>query len=111
METVLSEAEKLVSGTRREDYGDAFECQNAVAKMWSIYLRDKLKTDITAEDTCMMMVLMKLVRQSMRPKRDNIVDIAGYSRVHEMCEETRARLKKPWVDPPEVKIVPFTKEA
>jgi hypothetical protein len=46
--------------------------------MWSGLIHTKLKEEITAEEAILMMVALKLSRESFRHKEDNIVDAHGY---------------------------------
>jgi hypothetical protein len=77
---ILEEANKLTAGARREDYGDAYEACRKIAWMWEAILGAKVR----AEDIPLMMICFKVVRESAKHKRDNVVDIAGYARVLEM---------------------------
>jgi hypothetical protein len=73
--TVLAEAETIIHGSRQDDYGNAERNQSRIATMWSAYL----DVDITPRQVCMMMVLLKVSRDAHKPKRDNLVDLAGYA--------------------------------
>ena len=60
---ILKEAQKLISGRRAKDYGDAYENHERIAKMWSVLL-----------DTA-----VKLSRLIVTPEHeDSWVDICGY---------------------------------
>jgi hypothetical protein len=89
-ETILEEAERLVSGGRHVDYGhprDDFAC---IAAMMNAYLRKRFMREpkeLTGRDVAMLMVLVKVAREANREKRDSIVDIAGYCRCAERLEE------------------------
>ena len=54
--------------------------------MWTGILASKLREGaaIAAMDVPLCMIAVKLARQSHRHKRDNLVDIAGYSRTAAM---------------------------
>jgi hypothetical protein len=80
---VLLDADHIVSGDRRKDYGDARECQERVARMWS----NILDIPISGEQVCLCMMGLKIVRECQGKKRDNIVDIAGYARVYELMSD------------------------
>lgn len=84
-ETILQEAQRLIHGDRRDDYGHPFHDFDRVAKIWSLILG----VDVTAEQVPLCMVAIKLSRQINHPKRDNIVDMAGYLGTLEMVEEYR----------------------
>lgn len=87
--TVLEEAEELVSGSRTEDYGPPWEDFRCVAKIFNAYLRRKYKrcSDIDEADVAMFLIIVKIGRQANKPKRDNLVDMAGYIRCLEMVLE------------------------
>ena len=71
---ILEEANKLVYGNREADYGSVKDNFNNIARGWSVIA----KQDINAEQVGLMMVWVKITRQMNKPKRDNLVDGAGY---------------------------------
>lgn len=73
--TILEEAQSAVYGDRNADYGTVTDNFGTIAALWSIVL----KTNITPEQVGLCMVQVKVARQMFKPKRDNLVDIAGYS--------------------------------
>jgi hypothetical protein len=83
MSNILLEADALISGERREEYGPATASLNRVASFWSDYLqyRNLLPVDtyLSGRDVAVLMILFKVARESYRPKHDNLVDIAGYA--------------------------------
>ena len=89
---ILLEADEVTSGGRQEDYGSPEKSFGSIAGLWNAYLislsRDGELVEIGPADVARMMVLLKIARQSNRPKRDNLVDIAGYARTEEMLGET-----------------------
>lgn len=86
--TLLLEAHDMITGNRAAEYGDAEEGFNKVAAQWNLYLRQKYNSPLiptlSAEDICWMMADLKKVRQLTKPKRDNVVDAAGYLGLIEM---------------------------
>lgn len=87
-QTVLEEAMKCVGGPRRRDYGTPDENFGRIADLWNVHLKGKLAKPVTPGDVAMMMILMKVARQANSPKRDNLVDIAGYAQcASELKEE------------------------
>lgn len=80
-DNILKEADAITSGSRQESYGKPEKCFQKIAELWNSYLGTK---NITAHNVAMMMILLKVARESMNPKRDNLVDIAGYARCIEM---------------------------
>jgi hypothetical protein len=87
VENILQVALRLTSQDRRQAYGPPSEEFEHAAAMWSALLRKKLKEPITAEEYALCMVLVKVVRQSYKGGRDNLIDIAGYARTIEMLSE------------------------
>ena len=73
-QTILEEAQKAVYGDRQADYGTVKENFATIAQLWSAVL----KTKVTPEQVGLCMVQVKIARQMYRPKRDNLVDGAGY---------------------------------
>ena len=78
-EDVLQKAKDLVTGDRNDTHGDAFNNHAEIAEFWNIFLDKKLQpmASITAEDVALMMVLMKISRNSQGKKSniDNFIDI------------------------------------
>jgi len=87
--TILEEAQKLVDGVKREEYGDQLESLNRAARMWNGYLKSKghLCANLNYRDVAFMMILYKITRETHKIKRDNLVDIAGYAYVLELADE------------------------
>lgn len=73
--SILFDAEMAVNGSRQADYGTPAENHGRTAALWSAYLGVK----VTARDVCMLNILQKVSRERHCAKRDNLVDIAGYS--------------------------------
>lgn len=85
--TILEEAQKVVYGDRQDDYGTVTENFNTIAKLWSVVL----KTDVTPEQVGLCMVQLKVARQMYKPKRDNLVDGAGYFATIEKMENEKTK--------------------
>jgi hypothetical protein len=85
-ETVLAEAIRITDGARQSDYGHPRDDFARTSLMWTGILAGKLRDGaaVTAADVPLCMIAVKLARQSHRHKRDNLVDIAGYSRTAAM---------------------------
>lgn len=81
--TVLEEAEAAVMGARRNDYGHPADNHQRTADLWSAFLG----VQISARDVCWMNILQKASRDHHAPKRDNVVDAAGYARNIELIAE------------------------
>lgn len=87
---VLAEAARVVSGDRQHSYGHPRENHGCTAAMWTAYLTRKYGADqhaLDARDVCMLNALQKISRDANRPKRDNLIDVAGYMRNAEMIDE------------------------
>lgn len=78
--SILTEAQDIIWGDREQTYGKPDVNLKRIATLWNAYLYAKHGGDrvITPEDVCWMMVLLKASRQMNAPKRDNLVDAAGY---------------------------------
>jgi len=90
-ETVCQEAQRLVGGDRQEAYGHPLDNYELTAKFWSVVLG----MEVTPEQVVRCMVCTKLARQMHRPKRDTLVDIAGYAQAEQMIHDERARRAHP----------------
>jgi hypothetical protein len=84
---ILEEANSLVHGDRQAAYGHPLDDFTKTAKMWSAILG----VEVTAEQVGLCMCAVKISRQINRPKRDNMVDLAGYAATVEMVLEERHR--------------------
>jgi hypothetical protein len=73
--TILEEAQELIYGDRQVEYGSAKESFGNIAKGWEVIF----KTTCTPEQVVLAMIWLKTCRELNKPKRDNIVDIAGYA--------------------------------
>lgn len=74
-EKVLEEAKHCICGDRDKQYGSPEKSFDLIAQYWGIYLGLELKSS----DVAALMILFKLARQQNRSKRDNWIDICGYS--------------------------------
>lgn len=84
-QSVLTEAEGLVHGDRNISYGHPMDDFTRTAKMWSALFG----FPVTAEQVGLAMICVKLSRECHRPKRDNLVDIAGYAETVEWTKHER----------------------
>ncbi len=90
-ESIAQEAHRLVLGDRGAMYGHPMEDFGRTAGMLNALFGTKLNSPLTEEDIAKMMICVKLSREQNKPKRDNIVDLAGYAITLEMVKEERAR--------------------
>lgn len=102
--SVLTEAASVVNGPRRADYGTPLENHQRTADLWNAYLRhpsvDEVRLKpITPRDVCMLNILQKISRDRFCPKRDNLVDIAGYAENAHLCEPPAAEPSTDATDP------------
>jgi len=74
-ESILQEAERLINGDRREEYGDVKDSFNNIAAGWSV----SFGKEVTGKQVALAMAWLKICRENNKSKRDNIVDIAGYA--------------------------------
>lgn len=74
--SILAEAEALINGQRRKDYGDPNRMFTTLSFLWSEYLGHPVHPG----DVAAMMAMLKLVRlrNSDYKHRDSLVDAAGY---------------------------------
>ena len=84
-EEILAEASRIISKDRNLSHGDAFQNHAEIAEFWNIFLDKKLQpmANITAEDVALMMVLMKISRNTQGKKNnmDNFIDMCGYAAI------------------------------
>jgi hypothetical protein len=90
MEDVLEEALRITGGDRMSDYGPPDQDFRRTAIMWEQILNSRIvdgELKIKPQDVASCMIALKLSRQTHQGKRDNWVDIAGYSRCGNLCQE------------------------
>lgn len=78
MKPILAEALEVAGKSRQRNYGHPLINHERIAAIWNVQLGKKLKEPITAREVALCMIGMKLAREVNTPKRDNLVDIAGY---------------------------------
>lgn len=79
--SILREAESLITGDRNKAYGSPTQNFTNTAEIWTALIRHKLKDGekIEPAEVASFMIGLKLARTVGEPKRDNWVDMAGYS--------------------------------
>jgi len=82
---ILQEADEIVHRDRNHDYGNPLDNHSFTAELWNSFLARR-KGPLTARDVCWMNILQKITRDSHKPKRDNLTDVAGYAANMEMIE-------------------------
>ena len=76
--TILEKAIQCVDADKMEAYGPARENFGRWRDLCQATGRHGL-ADITAEDLAIVMILLKVSRETQSPNPDNCVDIAGYA--------------------------------
>lgn len=82
MNEFLSEVSQVTGGEQRgRDYGTPTQNHGCTAAMWSAFLTRRFgqPIEVTARDVCLLNALQKVSRDANRPKRDNLIDLAGYA--------------------------------
>lgn len=87
MSDILQEADKIAGQDRSRDYGHPHPNHKRIAQIWSVQLELILKRPILPREVALMMVGLKLAREINTPKRDNLVDAAGYIKCVDMIDE------------------------
>ena len=83
---ILSEAYGIIRGERLQHYGPPTESFERIAGMWSAYIG----VELTPNDVCALMVLLKQGRMRDGYHRDSAVDAAGYSALQEVLADVGA---------------------
>lgn len=83
--TILDEAKSIVYGDRQADYGSVTDNFNKIARLWSVII----DAPVTPEQVGLCMAALKIARQCTKPKRDNLVDCAGYMATLEKMENEK----------------------
>lgn len=87
-DSILTEADRLVSADRQMDYGHPFEDFGRTAQMWSAILG----VEVTRTQVAQCMVAVKLSRLSATPNhRDSWVDVAGYAKCGDIVSDIEAQ--------------------
>jgi len=84
-DSILLKAYKIINGERQCDYDDPIVSFNVISKIASI-LRRK---DISPQDCCVVLIAVKLSRESFKHKEDNLVDLCGYAEMLNRIEEKK----------------------
>lgn len=80
---ILEEADWITKGNRQDSYGSPSQNFSDIAALWSVILG----VQVTPRQVGQCMILLKVSRDKQSPKKDNLVDIAGYARTIEMLFE------------------------
>lgn len=83
MASILDEAQAVIYGDREKTYGHPAVNLERIASYWSIHLG----VNVSIDDVCQMMVLLKVARLKNQPThRDSMVDTCGYMALAERCQ-------------------------
>ncbi len=77
-ENVLVEAEKIIHGQRRKDYGSAEKSFRRIWDLWLPILESESELS-GPEKVALCMIQLKVARYVKSKDRDSVVDIAGYA--------------------------------
>ena len=80
---ILREAERIVEGPRRDEYGDMRECFQMIANLWSDYI----EKEVSVFDVAHMMILLKVARGRDGFSRSSMEDVAGYAYCAELLDD------------------------
>jgi uncharacterized protein DUF6378 len=92
--TILINAAELVNGPRNHTHGDCVKQHEGAALMITAYLRAKHKfiPDLTAEDICWMIALLKASRAIFGAyNADDYKDGAAYIAIAGVCKESELK--------------------
>jgi hypothetical protein len=83
----LDVAKGLVHGDRNKDYAHPHVDYSCTAALWRALIKRRYGVDVALEHdfACLMMVAVKLSRESGKHKQDNLIDAAGYVECADMC--------------------------
>lgn len=90
--SILTEAEDIINGQRRVDYGAVLPSFTVIGNLWA----PVLGVDVTAEQVALCMIGLKIARAMNGFHRDSLVDIAGYAGCLEKIADERASEEPPW---------------
>lgn len=91
--SILQEADEVAGVDRSRDYGHPYENHKRIADIWNVQLGPKLNKPIEPREVALMMIGLKLAREVNAPKRDNLVDAAGYVKCVDMIDQREAESK------------------
>lgn len=86
-QSITDEAHKAVFGDRNSDYGHPLDDFGRTARIWSAILG----CHVEPEQVGLCMIAVKISRECNKPKRDNLVDIAGYAETVEWVKDEKYR--------------------
>jgi len=84
--TACTDADRIIHGERRDDYGSPLESFDSIAQLWSVVLR----TEVTAEQVALCMIQLKVARAMNGYQYDSFVDICGYAGCLDLIRQERS---------------------
>lgn len=90
-QSICEIADYLVSFDRQSTYGHPYDNFTDIGRVWGMQLG---LPDIPPETVGLMMVGVKLSREKFHPKRDNLIDGAGFFKCVDMVNQKKKELKK-----------------
>ena len=88
-QSILDEAKAIVEGSRQSDYGDPVESFERIAKTASMITGK----DLSPKECCAVLMAVKIVRESFKHKRDNLIDLCGYAHIMNKLNENELEKK------------------
>lgn len=85
--SVIEEAAGLVHGARQDSYGHPFDDFSRTGRLWGAILGIP---DVPPHLVALCMAAVKISREVNAPKRDNLVDLAGYAEALALVRERQA---------------------
>lgn len=82
--SILAEAADIRSGSRMADYGDAVENFKNISRIVSAISGVEVPPDVC----CIVHIATKLSRERHNHKRDNLVDLCGYTEILYLIRES-----------------------
>lgn len=83
-ESINAEADRIINGQRREDYGPANKSFKDIAKGWEVIFG----CEVTPHQVVQAMIWLKVCRAMNGYQRDSYTDICGYAGLAEVLEES-----------------------
>lgn len=90
--SILEEAIEIRRGSRNADYGDAVQNFRNIAETFRVMTG----REISASDCVRVMMAVKLSRERHLHKRDNLVDLSGYTDILELVVTWEEHQQSTW---------------
>jgi len=73
--SVNSEADEIINGDRRDDYGDVTQSFTTIGELWAPIFGHR----VSPHEVALCMIQLKVARYLHGHQRDSLVDICGYA--------------------------------